>query len=96
MQFVQRQLSYELACVDTWNPIKAWEMLKCRAKKIFQRLARNVVSEEHIVISELIEKVDLLQEAMPLNERDMKMYLDHKAGFNGQISATCEGNNFQK
>ena len=55
------------------SPTQNWEKMKKSVKEIMQKFARQQASERSLVISQLMENIDLLQDNLLLSESDTKI-----------------------
>ena len=55
------------------DPLLKWETFKLKFKNIAQKASRRRASEQKLIISQLMEKIDELQQSFPLTQQQMEI-----------------------
>ena len=68
-----------------------WERIKIKAKEKLQEISRTASSVKKLVISQLMEKIDLLECTIPLNKNDAKLLVASKKDLDTLMEEHIQG-----
>ena len=69
---MNKEIDTVLKLCEQKNAIESWETLKTRIKKATVQYSQNTISENQVVISNLLEKLNDYQSDLPLSKEDME------------------------
>ena len=73
------------------HPFTAWEELKKQVQKCAQKISRNVTSERKLIISQLLEKIDDMQQRLPLPEHEDQLLVRTQLDLNQKVNENTKG-----
>ena len=88
---MNQELAKTLTSTQSQPPQKRWETIKKRIKKVSSDYARKKVSEEKLVISQLMEKVDDYESNFPLPQHQFDLWQTTKAELEDNILNRAKG-----
>ena len=71
---INNKISQELSDLEAQDPVNKWVQLKIKIAKHCQNFARKNKAEETVAISQLLEKIDDMQQNFPLNSSENELY----------------------
>ena len=80
-----------VSCSKSKTRIWTWEKIKERVKKVTQEYARQKGSEEKLIIAQLSEKVNLLEDKIPLTTEEQKNLENTKLDLELKIEERIQG-----
>ena len=93
IQYMNQIISgcYEESRQQDLNPWDTWDHLKLEIKKCVKKFSKQVVSEEKVVVSQLLEIVNDYESRLPLSEEEYKLLEDTRMELEEKILERTKG-----
>ena len=95
LQLINQEIEQTLVATEIKSPTDRWEILKERIRKVSQQYCRKVGSENRLIISQLLEKVDEMESRFPLEENETDLLEKTKLELDEKLLEKAKGNIFR-
>ena len=88
---INQSISQSISTSMDKNPGEVWETIKAKIKEASQQYARQRVSEDKIIISQLSEQVNEYEANLPLNQRETQLWQETKEELEEKLMEKAKG-----